>query len=961
MTFGADILLVGVETVSGVSTAALLKRGHDGTRTISCDDPTDAADYLRENPVDCVVSGYRLPGTNGVEFCRTVQRVASTQLPFVLVGEDVDGDVVEDAIAAGVTDHVRDRNDGTTPGVFVNRVRNAAELGRTRDRATELSRMNTVMRRINRRLVEATSREAVDRHVCEAFSDVDPHLFAWVGAVTDDDRVRPRTAAGVEEGYLDAVTVTADDSATGQGPVGTALREGRVVVQRVRDDDAFAPWRDEALARGYKSVAAVPLQYDGTQYGVLCIYGDSPDAFGDADRDVFEELGETVAHAYHRIDLQRVYGRQYRQLFDEAPVMFALTGTVDDRPVVQDCNRLFAETLGYAPDELRGMPLVDLYTDGAADTLLRDGYDRARAGDFVRERRELVTKDGEPISTLLRAMPRREVDGNVVGTHALYVDIEGQAQLEQLEALRERMEFALDITDSHVYEIDMQTGEQTRYGAFERIFGVESEAVPTTEAFYETCVHPEDREKIERLERRELDPTREEPTRVEYRTHPDNGPVKWVQSVIYPQRTPHNAGASSRLVGLATDVTDRMEREEQLEAATVALSRRTGTLEQFLGAVVSRETSFEARVERVLEIGREYLGVDVATVVNVEDGSYTVEHAVAPGDDVEPGAQFALEDSCCSLVVSADEPVGFHRPSAGGEKTRVVSRNCGRRTYFGAPVYAGNDRYGTLNFSSLNPRDEPFGDEERTFVRLFAQWLGSELARRRSQARAESHRERLEAQNERLDEFASVVSHDLRSPLNVAKGRLDLLRDEHESEHTEGIEKALSRIETLTADLLQLARQGNKLDDPDRIDLDSLVEECWETVQTRDATLRVETTRTLSADRSRLRQLVENLVRNAVEHGGSDSTVTVGDREGGFYVADDGPGIPAEDRETVFEGGYTTRAEGTGIGLSIVREVATAHGWAIEVTESATGGARIDITGAGKEGIPTAGDMGPSK
>jgi PAS domain S-box-containing protein len=957
MSSGAAILLVGVERVSGVSTAALLKQEHDGIRTMAYDDPADAANYLQENPVDCVVSGYRLPGTDGIEFCRTVQRVTSTQPPFVLVGEDVDGDVVEDAIAAGVTDHVRDRDDGATPEVFVNRVGNAAELARTRNRATELSRMNTIMRRINRRLVEATSRETVDRHVCEAFSDVDPHLFAWVGAVTDDDRVRPRTAAGVEEGYLDAVTVTADDSATGQGPAGTALRESRVVVQRVCDDDAFAPWRDEALARGYKSVAAVPLQYDGTQYGVLCVYGDSPDAFGDADRAVFEELGETVAHAYHRIDLQRLYGRQYRQLFEEAPVMFALTETVDDRPVVRDCNRLFAETLGYAPDELRGKPLVDLYTDGAADTLRRDGYDRARAGDFVRERRELVTKDGETISTLLRAVPRHDMDGDIVGTHALYVDIEGQAQLEQLEALRERMEFALDITDSHVYEIDMQTGEQTRYGAFERIFGVESEAVPTTEAFYRTCVHPEDREELERTE---LDPTREEPTRVEYRTHPDNGPVKWVRSVTYLQRTPHNTGASSRLVGLATDVTDRMEREERLEAATVALSRRTETLEQFLGAVVSRETSFETRVERVLEIGREYLSVDVATVVSVEDGRCTVEHAVGSVDDAESGAQFALEDSCCSLVVSADGPVGFHRPSAGGEETDVGSRNRGRQSYFGAPVYAGNDRYGTLNFSSPDPRDEPFDDEERTFVRLFAQWLGSELARRRSQARAESHRKRLEAQNERLDEFASVVSHDLRSPLNVAKGRLDLLRDEHESEHIEGIEKGLSRIETLTTDLLQLARQGNRLDDTEKVDLDTLVAECWETVRTGDATLRIETTRTLSADRSRLRQLVENLVRNAVEHGGPDSTVTVGDRDGGFYVADDGPGIPAEDRDTVFEGGYTTRSEGTGMGLSIVREVATAHGWDIEVTESATGGARIDITGTGEEAKLAASETGPT-
>ncbi|MFB6256572.1 MAG: GAF domain-containing protein [Haloplanus sp.] len=940
MESGTSVLVVGIETVSGVPPSAILERACDGVRTVECKDPSDAVARLREASIDCVVSGYRLAGTNGIEFYHTVRRIDSPTPPFVLVGERVDGDVVEKAIAAGVTDHVRDRGEGIAPKMLANRVGNAVELHQLRDRATELSRFDAVMRRINRRLVEATSHEEVDRQVCEAFSDVDPHLFAWIGSVTDGERVRPRTAGSVEKGYLDAITITADGSATGQGPAGTALREERVVVQRVEDGNASAPWGDEALARGYRSVAAVPLVRDGTRYGVLCVYGDGPRAFGGVDRAVFEELGETVAHAYRRVDLQRTHERQYRRLFEEAPVMFALVETVDDTPVVDDCNRLFAETLGYARDELRGTPLAELYTDGATETLLRDGYDRARTGDLVRERRELVTKDGGTVPTLLRATPRRDADGDIIGTHALYVDIEGQAQVERLEALRERMEFALDITDSHVYEIDLQSGIRTRYGAFERLFGVESGAVPTGDAFYETCVHPDDRERLERAERTEPGPTREGPTRIEYRTHPDNGPVRWVRSVMYCQRTPHNTGSPSRLVGLATDVTDRRKREEQLETTTATLSRRTETLERFLETVVDQKASFETQVERVLDVGREHLDMDVAAVVRVGDDDLAVEYAVAPADGT---AGLTLDDTCCSSLVSAGEPVGFHNPTAGDAETRAVSRNCGGCSYLGAPIYTGDDRYGVLCFSSPETRDEPFDDDERTFVRLFAQWVGSELARRRSQARAKRHQERLEARNERLDEFASVVSHDLRSPLNAAQGRLELLREDHESEHVDGIDTALSGIEALATDLLQLARQGKRVHDPTAVDLPALVEECWGTVRTADTTLRVETTRTLSADRSRLRQLVENLVRNAIEHGGSN--VTVGDLDDGFYVADDGPGIPVDDRETVFDGGYTTQTDGTGMGLSIVREVAVAHGWTVEVVESAAGGARFEITG----------------
>lgn len=72
--------------------------------------------------------------------------------------------------------------------------------------------------------------------------------------------------------------------------------------------------------------------------------------------------------------------------------------------------------------------------------------------------------------------------------------------------------------------------------------------------------------------------------------------------------------------------------------------------------------------------------------------------------------------------------------------------------------------------------------------------------------------------------------------------------------------------------------------------------------------------------------------------------MTVGNREGGFYVADDGPGISADERETVFERGYSTAAEGAGFGLAIVRTIAQAHGWTVAATESEDGGARFEFT-----------------
>ncbi|QUJ74337.1 PAS domain S-box protein (plasmid) [Haloarcula marismortui ATCC 33800] len=203
----------------------------------------------------------------------------------------------------------------------------------------------------------------------------------------------------------------------------------------------------------------------------------------------------------------------------------------------------------------------------------------------------------------------------------------------------------------------------------------------------------------------------------------------------------------------------------------------------------------------------------------------------------------------------------------------------------------------------------------------------------------------LQRRNRRLDEFASVVSHDLRNPLNVAEGNLELLRKTCASDRIDNIEHALTRMNNLIEDLLQLARADDQVNNTEAIDLVDLSTDCWQTVKTADATLRGQIDRSVQADRSRLAQLLENLFRNAIEHGGQHVTITVGESADGFYVEDNGPGIPEDERGAVFEAGYTTTQDGTGFGLSIVNQVVEAHGWNIQVTESSAGGARFEITG----------------
>jgi PAS domain S-box-containing protein len=228
----------------------------------------------------------------------------------------------------------------------------------------------------------------------------------------------------------------------------------------------------------------------------------------------------------------------------------------------------------------------------------------------------------------------------------------------------------------------------------------------------------------------------------------------------------------------------------------------------------------------------------------------------------------------------------------------------------------------------------------------------------------------LERERDRLEEFAKTVAHDLRNPLAIALGHAELARGRtREPDIADDLETsltALERIDTIVDEVLTLSRQGETIRDPERVPLDQVVETAWSHTDTAAATLEVGSgvaDYAVRADETRLRELLGNLFRNSVEHGSAsadanarqdrvehaerDVTVRVGrlDDGDGFYVEDDGPGLPANDYSRVFESGFTTSDDGTGFGLAIVKQIVDAHDWTITATDPPSGddGARFEI------------------
>jgi PAS domain S-box-containing protein len=231
------------------------------------------------------------------------------------------------------------------------------------------------------------------------------------------------------------------------------------------------------------------------------------------------------------------------------------------------------------------------------------------------------------------------------------------------------------------------------------------------------------------------------------------------------------------------------------------------------------------------------------------------------------------------------------------------------------------------------------------------QFVARDITDRRDRERA------LERDREGLEAVTSVVSHDMRNPLNVAHSSVELLAGDCESDHLDRLDRSLDRIGATIDDLVAFVRGSDPVTDPSPVDLATVASDAWAATETGEVSLEVDTDCRLEADAGRLRTLLAHLFENAVEHeDASDrtgdnnppdvvSTVTVGDTADGFFVADDGTGIPPDRREEVFEVGYTTARAGTGLGLNVVRSVATAHGWSVELGESTSGGVRVDVGG----------------
>ncbi|MDY6819899.1 MAG: PAS domain S-box protein [Halobacteriales archaeon] len=965
--------------------------------------PSDALTRLDEVEIDCIISDYDMPSIDGVEFLRRV-REDHPDLPFILFTGKGSETVASEAISAGVTDYLQKQGGTDQYTILANRIINVVEkyrtetvLEQTENRYRQLIEQAPIPILIYRQDGEVMRANSAAVECFDADSEADLIGRNGIEFTHPDDRtesaqrieriqeervptppaqIKARTLKGevrhvitvstpiqydgepaiqtIAHDITDRITrekrLTALHDVTSELFEATSVEEiaGRgveaareildlqwVICHRYdQQHDRLIPianteefeaqlaetpqpidpgdaivWRafDTGEIEFHTDVRNDPaVMNEGTsfrsqivfplgEYGTLTCASPVTDDFTEEDQQLGRILATAITTAIDRIERENAlkYQRdQFESLFETFPEPVALvTGDSEETATITRVNSAFEETFGYVEADIVDERLNDLLVPDDRLAEARQIDKQAAAGEFSPQEVRRVTADGEQRDFLLfvtsltstAVTNTEEVAGFVV-----YADItDRRKQADRLAALTEAfpdIAFIIDEEGRHIEQLSSPASEELLVAEPADIIGTRLHDIfPDEQA---------DRFLSAVTETIETGTQQ----RIEYELSID-GETRYFEARITPY--PSEIEQKRAVVWVARELTERKERAQELKRQRDRFEVLFETLPE---PTVLLESDDRSRVQEVNSAFEETFGYEAAEI-----RGHPLNDFIVPED-------------------RTDEANEIDREALSGE---VITREVTRRTADGERRdFLLIATSGVIQHEDMTPEG----------YAIYADITDRKAAERE-----------LQRQNERLERFASVISHDLRNPLNVASGHLDLLRAESDTpdDHLDAIERAHARMETLIDDLLLLAKQGELVTEFEPVDLTGAVRESWETVATDTASIRIETDLTIRADDTRLRQVLENLIRNAIEHGGADVTVEVGslDERPGFYVADTGVGIDPADYERIFESGFTTSSDGIGFGLAIVREVVEAHGWEITVTDSDSGGARFEITG----------------
>ncbi|MFB3923625.1 MAG: PAS domain S-box protein [Terriglobia bacterium] len=446
----------------------------------------------------------------------------------------------------------------------------------------ELRRLNRALRTLsecNQAMVRAREESELLASVCRILVDDGGYRLAWVGYVEHDEEksVRPMGWAGHEDGYLALVNASWADNDRGQGPTGTAIRSGQTQVARnLREDPQFAPWREEAIRRGYASSIALPLVQNGQPFGALMLYSPTVNAFDDEEVRLLTELARDLEYGIQALRTRAERARAQDELqranaYNRSLIEASLDPLVTISPEgkITDVNSGTERATGCSRTELIGTDFSNYFTH---PTRARAGYEQVfREGSVEDYELDIRHRDGHTTPVLYNATVYRDDAGEVMGVFAAARDIAERKRVEEeLRLSRERLVLAFRAGQSGSFEWDIQKNANVWSPEIEELYGVAPGEFGGTFEAWEKLVLPEDMEAARRMAVAALQSGE---LIGEWRVRrASDGEIRWLTArgkVFFD-----GAGRPTRMIGINVDITDRKRAEEALRKLNETLEKR---------------------------------------------------------------------------------------------------------------------------------------------------------------------------------------------------------------------------------------------------------------------------------------------------------------------------------------------------------------------------------------------------
>jgi PAS domain S-box-containing protein len=475
LTFTISVLYVDDESAFLEIGKLYLERTNEFSVT-TASSVSAALDRLRSHGIQAIVSDYKMLGIDGIGFLKQV-RATDKHIPFILFTGKGREEIAIEAFENGA-DFYLQKGGAPKPqfAELMSKIKAAVDHRRADAQVAILDRLYSVLSATNRVIVRIHDKKELLNEICRILVDNGGFTMAWAGIVnTENHRIEPVAMAGTVEGYLDTIAISTDDIPCGHGPTGTAFRK-RIfnVCNDIENDPKMAPWRKEALERGYRSLAAFPFALDSRNAGVITLYASEPGFFSDRIiRLLDEQSGDisfalvTMEHEEQRIAAENDLKRselQYRRLFETAQdAILIIDG---DTGKIIDANKFILDMLGYPLEYFAGKHLWELgflkdrsLSEKAFAELEIDGY--IRYDDLPLETKQGKAISVEFVSNVYLVGDKRIIQCNIRDITRQKTEAEDHCRLAAI------VEFSEDAIIGKTLEgiiVSWNTGAQTIYG-----------------------------------------------------------------------------------------------------------------------------------------------------------------------------------------------------------------------------------------------------------------------------------------------------------------------------------------------------------------------------------------------------------------------------------------------------------------------------------------------------------------